>query len=106
MAALMAHDWPGNVRELRNVLERAVLLQRSGALTASSLMLAHTTRTAAPAQGGSTEPQGAVSLDAVEREHLLRALTQCKWNVTQSAKLLGISRDTLRYRIERHGLQR
>ena len=106
MAALMAHDWPGNVRELRNVLERAVLLQRSGALTASSLMLAHTTRTAAPAQGGSTEPHGAVSLDAVEREHLLRALTQCKWNVTQSAKLLGISRDTLRYRIERHGLQR
>ncbi|MEY4100730.1 MAG: Bacterial regulatory protein Fis family, partial [Pseudomonadota bacterium] len=46
------------------------------------------------------------SLDALEREHLMRALVQCKWNVSQAAKLLEISRDTLRYRMERHGLQR
>jgi transcriptional regulator of acetoin/glycerol metabolism len=42
----------------------------------------------------------------LEREHLQKALAQCNGNVTQAAKVLGISRDTLRYRMERHGLQR
>jgi transcriptional regulator of acetoin/glycerol metabolism len=46
------------------------------------------------------------SLESVEREHLLQALHASNWNVTQAARTLGISRDTLRYRMERHGLQR
>jgi transcriptional regulator of acetoin/glycerol metabolism len=56
-----------------------------------------------PAQA-STPTAG--SLDAMEREHLLHALQACNWNVTQAARTLGISRDTLRYRMERHGLQK
>ena len=110
MAALQAHDWPGNVRELRNVLERAVLLKHSGVLEARDLMLVSEPRPAAAMVAGgasaSATPALPVSLDALEREHLQKALAQCNGNVTQAAKILGISRDTLRYRMERHGLQR
>ena len=103
MAALQAHDWPGNVRELRNVLERAVLLQRAPVLRAADLMLP-----AAPGAMPVPDQNTAAptSLEAVEREHLLRALEACRWNVSQAARKLAISRDTLRYRMERHGLQK
>ena len=103
LQALQQHPWPGNVRELRNVLERAVLVNSSATLEAADLLLAPLTPVAASNGVGLLAPQ---SLVAVERDHLLRALTQCKWNVSQAAKLLDISRDTLRYRMERHGLQR
>jgi DNA-binding NtrC family response regulator len=113
MAALQAHDWPGNVRELRNVLERAVLLKSSGVLREEDVMLVTVPRASAPHLGQATlgtsavgQSTSAVSLDALEREHLRKALAQCGGNVTQAAKVLGISRDTLRYRMERHGLQR
>ena len=108
MAALQAHDWPGNVRELRNVLERAVLLKQGGVLGAEDLMLVSQPRPDVPAAGAQAANATAipVSLDALEREHLQKALAQCGGNVTQAAKVLGISRDTLRYRMERHGLQR
>jgi DNA-binding NtrC family response regulator len=108
MAALMAHDWPGNVRELRNVLERAVLLQKANVLGAKDLMLVSAARSSPSptANPGTSSDAAPVSLDALEREHLQMALAQCNGNVTQAAKQLGISRDTLRYRMERHGLQR
>ncbi len=105
LAALSMHDWPGNVRELRNVLERAVLLQRSGAITAGDFLLG-TSRRAPDVTAGTSTSQEPLSLDAVERDHMQRALVQCGWNVSKAAKLLGVSRDTLRYRMERHGLQR
>jgi DNA-binding NtrC family response regulator len=106
LAALAAHPWPGNVRELRNVIERAVLLQKSGVLRAADFALL--TPTSTDAALVRTAPVGAqpLSLDAMEREHVQRALAQCAGNVSKAAKLLGISRDTLRYRMERHGLQR
>ncbi len=105
LAALAAHDWPGNVRELRNVLERAVLMQRSGVLSAGDLMLSRPKHVAAIG-GATAAPTESLSLDAVERQHVQQALTQCDWNVSKAARLLGISRDTLRYRMDRHGLQR
>jgi DNA-binding NtrC family response regulator len=105
VAALVAHDWPGNVRELRNVLERAVLLQRTGSLSGRDLVLGSPNRTSVAKEKASSEPEQK-SLDTLEREHLVRALTECRWNVSKASKLLGISRDTLRYRMERHGLQR
>ena len=118
-AALRAHDWPGNVRELRNVMERAVMLCRSERLGTAEHGLAPRPPApvitgagdghAAPGNGlaGGTAVAGPPSpLEAVEREHLLRALAQAGWNVTRAARLLAISRDTLRYRIDKHGLQR
>jgi transcriptional regulator of acetoin/glycerol metabolism len=53
-----------------------------------------------------TLSHGSASLDAMEREHLLAALLASEWNVSRAAKRLHISRDTLRYRMERHGLKR
>jgi DNA-binding NtrC family response regulator len=104
MDALVQYPWPGNVRELRNALERAVLLQRNGVLTTEDLAL--------PVQpfrqhsdGPAATPSG-LSLDSVERDHLLQALNATHWNVTHAARRLDISRDTLRYRMDRHGLQK
>jgi DNA-binding NtrC family response regulator len=104
MDALAQYPWPGNVRELRNALERAVLLQRNGVLTTEDLAL--------PVQpfrqhsdGPAATPSG-LSLDSVERDHLLQALNATHWNVTHAARRLDISRDTLRYRMDRHGLQK
>ena len=122
-AALRAHDWPGNVRELRNVIERAVLVQKGASLQASDLLLsrsaeaglaaamaptpvASTVGLAAPSPAAVAADATPRTLDAVEKEHLLQALHSCHWNVTRAARMLGISRDTLRYRMERHGLQR
>ena len=106
MAALSAHDWPGNVRELRNLLERAVLLQKTGVLRASDFALGNSMRSTAPSSEVTSNAAQPLSLDTLEREHVQRALVQCAGNVSKAAKLLGISRDTLRYRMERHGLQR
>jgi len=107
MDVLEAYDWPGNVRELRNVLERALILEEAAEVLPEHL----------PAElrmtGGrpGTEPAGAVQLPAeglalatVEAEFIRQALRRTGNNVTQAARLLGITRDTLRYRIEKHGL--
>jgi DNA-binding NtrC family response regulator len=102
LTALAQYPWPGNVRELRNVLERAVLLQRAGVLTADDLALP----VQRPTPRGTPIEPGSTSLESVEREHLLHALQATNWNVTQAARKLDISRDTLRYRMERHGLQK
>jgi DNA-binding NtrC family response regulator len=108
---LRTHPWPGNVRELRNVMERAVLLCRTGTLGADDLALGPRPAPALPrpAPGEAARPPApaaGASLEAVERQHLLQALEQSHWNVTRAARRLDISRDTLRYRIEKHGLQR
>lgn len=104
--ALQQHHWPGNVRELRNVIERAVLLGHAAQLGAADLGLV----AAQPVPAGgmkadaSTAASGMNSLEALERQHLIAALQQTGWNVTKAARALEISRDTLRYRIEKHGL--
>jgi DNA-binding NtrC family response regulator len=99
---LMTHRWPGNVRELRNVIEQAVLLARGELIDTDQLNLCAVlgaARSEAPASPLVTED---FRLDKAERELLLKALDTARWNVTRAAKLLGISRDTLRYRIEKY----
>ena len=98
---LLFHPWPGNVRELRNFMEQAVLLCPGPRLDADQLQLAPQALASRP---GLTEA-GGQTLDELERGALLDALRQTGWNVTQAARLLGISRDTLRYRIEKHHLE-
>lgn len=104
LTALVLYPWPGNVRELRNILERAVLLQNDATLTADDLALP--VQRPAPAIRNTPMEPSSTSLESVEREHLLHALQATHWNVTQAARKLDISRDTLRYRMERHGLQK
>ena len=106
-AALLSHPWPGNVRELRNVLEQAVLLNN-----AATLELPQLDATASPPAGGagslaaSAPPQATaeMTLQEVERRTLATALERNAWNVTRAARELGNSRDTLRYRMDKHGL--
>jgi len=99
-ARLLAHDWPGNVRELRNAIEQAVLLAPDEVVEAEQFNL----RSApAGAERAGTAPPD-LRLDRVERDLLLKALQATHWNVTRAAKLLGVSRDTLRYRMEKFSL--
>lgn len=111
VAALEQHRWPGNVRELRNVMERAVLLNNKPLLDVADLGLPNITP-ANPAvadmpEQNATPLQSTVpaSLETLERQHLVAALQRAGWNVTKAARALQISRDTLRYRIDKHGLR-
>jgi DNA-binding NtrC family response regulator len=96
-AELSAHAWPGNVRELANAMERAVVL-------ASGEGLAFQFEGAAPA--GAPKPALAIKekKQAVEREEILRALEAHRWNKTQSAEALGMSRRSLLYKIKEYGI--
>ena len=99
-ARLLRHAWPGNVRELRNLMEQAVLLCPGPELAPELLPLA-------PARAVAEVPraEAGATLEDMERTMLVDALRQTGWNVTQAARLLGISRDTLRYRIDKHRLE-
>jgi len=97
-ASLGAYAWPGNVRELSNVIERAVLQSSDDVITAAQLGLAD----AAPEPAPRAEN---VSLDGALREHLIEVLTQTGWNISRTATLLAISRNTLRARMDKYGLR-
>jgi len=102
-ARLLGYPWPGNIRELGNVIERVALLAESELVTADMLELqpmGEPMPSPTPAA-----PVSAGSLDDVMREHVLAALTQTKWNISRTAALLGISRNTLRARIDKLGLR-
>src|SRR5258705_8228422 len=105
-AALRAYPWPGNVRELANLMERVALLSSDPEVTADALGLtpvAEPEPSAPPPAGGAAG--GATSLDAAVRDRVAEVLRQTSWNISRTAALLGISRNTLRARIEKHGLR-
>jgi DNA-binding NtrC family response regulator len=106
--ALARYPWPGNVRELGNVLERAVLLSESLLITADMLGLPgeDDRRDGSPPAGPAPPPDLRGSLDDLERSRLLDALERAHWNVALAAEMLGVPRNTLRYRIDKHGLVR
>jgi len=100
------HGWPGNVRELRNVVERAVLLTSAEQVEAADLSLQ--AAPVAPAEDGNDGaillPEKGLVLEDVERELVRQALERSKGNQTRAARLLGITRDQLRYRVEKFDL--
>jgi DNA-binding NtrC family response regulator/tetratricopeptide (TPR) repeat protein len=102
-AVLRAYRWPGNVRELSNVIERAVLMASSPDVTAESLALTDAVVTASAAASG--RPESPVSLDDAMRDHLVEVLKQTDWNISRTSALLGISRNTLRARMDKYGLR-
>jgi DNA-binding NtrC family response regulator len=109
-AVLLAYPWPGNVRELAHVVERAILLHGGDAVMPDHLGLSMT-KPSAPVvvkPGGTVQADfscGPIALDAVERQLIEEALRVAGWNRTHAAQLLGISKETLRYRIEKHALR-
>jgi two-component system NtrC family response regulator len=103
-AALKAYDWPGNVRELENAMERAAVLGGDAGTIALADLPAALREPAAPPSAESGFPAEGVDLAAIERAWIRKALTHTGGNRTRAAKLLGISRQTLLYRLEKHGI--
>ena len=105
---MLSHDWPGNVRELRNAIERAMILEESTFITPASLPIAVThpdgPMIAAAAPRGEIPAEG-LSLEDNERMLLARALEKTGGNQTQAARLLRITRDTLRYKMKKFNLR-
>ena len=105
---LLSHDWPGNVRELRNAIERAMILEESALITAASLPIAigHSNGDLDAAATPAIEiPENGMSLVDNERLLLARALEKTAGNQTQAARLLRITRDTLRYKMKKYNLR-
>jgi DNA-binding NtrC family response regulator len=107
---MRAYDWPGNVRELRNVVERGVLFSDSEEFPGEWLQLG---------TGLGREPSGpevdgdrliipldgSMALDEMDRYIIQTALERHGSNVTATARALGTTRETLRYRIQKYGLR-
>lgn len=103
-SALLRYHWPGNVRELKHLIERAVLLCQGRAIGPADLGLGAPLGHVAAANEA-LPPIASMTLDEAERWMIERALERAKGNVSQAARRLGVSRMTLRYRIEKHGLK-
>jgi DNA-binding NtrC family response regulator len=102
MQQIKSYPWPGNVRELKHQVSRAVLLSRDAQVTDADLALPMFQ----PTDGHSPLGSGTgLTLGDAEREMLGHALKQSGGNVSEAARLLGITRMTMRYRMERHGLK-
>ncbi len=100
------YRWPGNIRELENVIERLVVLTPGNEITISDLP-AFLRREHPSIDNLNIElPSQGISLEAIEKELILKALEKFNWNQTHAAKYLDISRKTLIYRMEKHGIQR
>ncbi len=114
-ATLRSYRWPGNVREVANVLERAVLLSERQVLEPSDLaLLAPKSERSNPSEVANSSstgefrvtfpPQGIVWAE-LEKSLIEQALAQENGNQVRAARLLGLSRDALRYRMEKHGVR-
>lgn len=100
---LVNYDWPGNVRELENVIERAIVLRQDEMLLARSIFL-QATEKSLPSKIVSRSVH--TSLAEAEKELIERILRTTQWNQTESAKLLGIHRNTLGRKIKNFNIHR
>ena len=106
MERLVAYDWPGNVRELENAIERAVVLSEE-TMISPDLLPPEVVRLGVKRYGGLEIrlPDQGISLDELERELIVEALEKHGGNQTRAAEYLGITRPTLIYRMEKHGMR-
>jgi two-component system, NtrC family, response regulator AtoC len=106
LGSMEAYDWPGNARQLRNLLERILLLDDRETVEMASLPPEFRIASGVHGDPGHSFvlPPDGVHLDTVERDLIRQALERTGGNKTRSARLLGLSRDTFRYRVEKHGL--
>jgi len=102
---LVEYDWPGNVRELRNVIERAMILTEGDTLGLGDLPpeIGSRAGTVQPAPHFAL-PSGGLVLESVERDFVRQALERTHGNQTRAARLLGLTRDELRYRVRKFDL--
>ncbi len=98
MDIFQKYDWPGNVRELKNIIERLMILSDGNLLTADEMPYELTN------EDYKTSRSDLSHLEQAEQEVVLRALSEYHWNITKTAESLGISRLTLRRKIDKYGL--
>jgi DNA-binding NtrC family response regulator len=103
LEVLASYDWPGNVRELESVIERSLLLSDGDTILPSDLPAGVRAGIAAAKRGvlGLQIPDAGIDLEGVERALILQALEKTSGNVSRAARLLGLSRRTLQYRLEK-----
>ncbi|MCK4842442.1 MAG: sigma-54-dependent Fis family transcriptional regulator [Methylococcales bacterium] len=101
---LKSYNWPGNIRELRNLCERLSILLAGKIIEPENLPLEFIKHTSTSKAVEFILPKTGLNLDALEIDMINQALIRTKGNRSQSARLLGISRDTLLYRIKKYNL--
>jgi two-component system response regulator AtoC len=109
---LMNYDWPGNIRELKNAIERVMILADGNSISVKYLPIRISEGGILPIPAGADAgnegirlPSGGVSLYDVEKELIRQALEQARGNKTTAARLLRITRDTLRYKVKKYDLE-
>ncbi|WKZ33457.1 MAG: sigma-54 dependent transcriptional regulator [Thermodesulfobacteriota bacterium] len=103
---LLGYDWPGNVRELKNVVERALILAGPDDIGPEHLNISapapYNAETQPPVKGYSSE----MTLEELEKAHIMTVLQRTGWNITHASRSLGISRFTLREKAKKYGLSK
>jgi len=104
---LVSYHYPGNVRELENILERALTLCTDGRITAADIAVRPGPAPAPPATTPGEGMDGALDaqVEHIEREAIVKALEQTRYNKTAAARMLGITFRALRYRIKKLGIE-
>jgi transcriptional regulator of acetoin/glycerol metabolism len=97
LAVLRGYHWPGNVRELQNAMERAMVVGRPPEIRVADLPVRII---------GSPLEQGARSLAAVERRHIIEVVDSTDWNLSQAARILEVDRTTLYHKLREYELKR
>lgn len=98
LETLSKYAWPGNVRELQNAIERAMVVTTNKILSPADFIFNHGEEKITY----STD----LSLDSVEKAHILQVLEKNNWNISVSAKLLGVDRVTIYKKLEKYGIKR
>jgi DNA-binding NtrC family response regulator len=103
---LTDYGWPGNVRQLESAIERAILLCEGDLITIEDLPLEVRQEAGPSTQGMFKLPPEGISFEDVERDLIMQAMEQTDYNITKSAKLLGLTFRTLQYRLEKFGIKK
>jgi two-component system nitrogen regulation response regulator NtrX len=101
LEALEDYGWPGNIRELRNTVERMAILTRGEVIETDAIPVEIRIARSSSPKGNLREAR-----ESAEREHVLKALEESRWNVSSAARLLGMERTNLHKRIRALGLAR
>ena len=107
VSIIKRYSWPGNVRALRHAIERAIILSESDQLTTDDFQLSHEVKITRSVETTTTQLSAETSelnLDKVEKSTIEAALKQYRYNISHTAKALGITRAALYRRMEKHGL--
>jgi transcriptional regulator with PAS, ATPase and Fis domain len=103
---MLNYGWPGNVRQLESAIERAILLCEGDLITVEDLPLEVRQESRPQTEGAFKLPPEGIAFEDVERSLIMQAMEQTDYNITKSAKLLGLTFRTLQYRLEKFGIKR